>query len=167
MCGKRFNLTSGLGSTYKTWIITTKSCCKVILNQRANRILLWDVWQKVQFWHQDLKVQEMNYHLKVMLQSYFGSKSEQNSVVRFVAKGSIWHLDLKVQDMNCHHNLGWISGVVTSNLPWRWIEPIYLPFPSRNHVKSSKDCITKTADMDSGNVLQYFGHKFKPKPNLK
>ena len=52
-----------------------------------------------------------------------------------------------------------ISGVVISNLPWPWIEPIYLSIQSRNQVNSSKDCITKTADMDSRNVLQYFGHK--------
>ena len=32
-------------------------------------------------------------------------------------------------------------------------------FSSRNQVNSSKNCITKTADMDSKNVLRFFGHK--------
>ena len=44
---KRFNLTSGLES--EDSIIITKSYCKVVLNQRAKRILVFGLWQEVQF----------------------------------------------------------------------------------------------------------------------
>ena len=45
-CDKRFNLTSGLES--EDSIIITNSYCKVVLNQRANRIHVFGLWQEVQ-----------------------------------------------------------------------------------------------------------------------
>ena len=44
----------------------------------------------------------MNIHRKFSLQSIFESKSEQVSVARCVAKGSIWQLDLKAHEMIIH-----------------------------------------------------------------
>ena len=50
-------------------------------------------------------MQEMNYHHKVILQIRFESKTEQDSCVWPVTRGSIWHLDLKVQNLKYHHNV--------------------------------------------------------------
>ena len=80
---KRFNLTSGLES--EDSIIITKSYCKVVLNQRAKRIHVFGLWQEVQL---DLKVQEMNYHHKAILQSNFQSESEQDLCVGIVTRDS-------------------------------------------------------------------------------
>ena len=79
----------------RTWIISTKSYCRVVFYQRANRIHVCDLWWG-SIWYLDLKVQEINYLHKVILQSSFESKSKQDSYVWLVTRGSIWHLDLKV-----------------------------------------------------------------------
>ena len=46
-CDERLNLTSVLES--EDSIIITNSYCKVVLNQRANRIHVFGLWQEVQF----------------------------------------------------------------------------------------------------------------------
>ena len=45
-----------------------------------------------------LKAHERNIHHKVSLESIFESKSEQDSVARCVAIGSIWQVDLKAHE---------------------------------------------------------------------
>ena len=47
----------------------------------------------------DLKVQDINCHHKDTLKSYFEARSEPDSVVSCVAKGSFSHLESKVQVM--------------------------------------------------------------------
>ena len=102
-CDERLNLTSVLES--EDSIIITNSYCKVVLNQRADRIHVFGLWQEVQFEIWTWKCRKWI----IIKKSYCRLVLNQRANRIYVF--GLWHkvqLDIwtwKVQDMNHHHKL--------------------------------------------------------------
>ena len=69
----------------KSWILIKNW----LLWMKANKIPLWDMWQKIRHLYLKTRLQFLS---KI---HSFECKSKQDSILRCVKKDSIWHLDLK------------------------------------------------------------------------
>ena len=89
------------------WRMTPHRGCVASENFGLFSLLCVDTsWQNTKKQNLSIcKLQGMNYHHKIRLQSSLESKSKQDSCVWPVTKDSIWHLGLKVQGMNYHHKI--------------------------------------------------------------
>ena len=99
---ERFNLTWAYKCRTKS--ITTKSDCKVVLNQRANRIHVCGLWQEIQFDIWTWKCRTWSITTKSGCKVVFNQRANRIHVWA-VTRESIWHLDLIMQDMKYHHKV--------------------------------------------------------------